>query len=339
MPRKPTYADVRAALEARYGREIAGAYYGAIDDLLAGVDLQRLILAIQAGQVDAAIAAMNIDAAVYNEMIARIEAAYVAGGRAQAVLLPATTGATGARVVFRFDVRNPRAEAYLANHSAQLVTRIVDDQRQAIRTALTAGMEAGNNPRTVALDIVGRIDRATGRRSGGIVGLTAQQERFVANAREELSGVEGLKNYLTRQRRDKRFDRAIIKAIRDETPLARDIQDRAARNYANSLLKLRGDTIGRTEAMSSLAVSQHEAVKQAVEAGGYTDAQVRRVWETASDDRVRDSHAEMNGESVGLDEAFSNGLMYPGDPSGPVEEIANCRCYLNVRFDYLANIR
>ncbi|GAF85937.1 unnamed protein product, partial [marine sediment metagenome] len=44
----------------------------------------------------------------------------------------------------------------------------------------------------------------------------------------------------------------------------------------------------------------------------------RKQWLATMDDRVRDEHAAMNGEKVGLDESFSNGLMFPGEP--------NCRC-------------
>jgi hypothetical protein len=42
----------------------------------------------------------------------------------------------GQRIAFRFGLRNPEAEAWLQQHSGTLVTRIVDDQLQNIRTAL-----------------------------------------------------------------------------------------------------------------------------------------------------------------------------------------------------------
>lgn len=55
---------------------------------------------------------------------------------------------------------------------------------------------------------------------------------------------------------------------------------------------------------------------------------VRKQWLATLDGRTRSSHRELDGESVGVEEAFSNGLMYPGDPSGPGVERYNCRCTL-----------
>lgn len=52
----------------------------------------------------------------------------------------------------------------------------------------------------------------------------------------------------------------------------------------------------------------------------------KKTWIATLDDRVRDSHAELDGETVPLEEPFSNGLMYPRDPSGEPAEVYNCRC-------------
>lgn len=49
-------------------------------------------------------------------------------------------------------------------------------------------------------------------------------------------------------------------------------------------------------------------------------------WITASDERVRASHALQHGEITRVGTPFSNGLLYPGDPAGPAEEVINCRC-------------
>lgn len=55
-------------------------------------------------------------------------------------------------------------------------------------------------------------------------------------------------------------------------------------------------------------------------------ADIVRMWDAALDGRTRDSHRMVDGEIRELDEKFSNGLMFPGDPSGSAAEVVNCRC-------------
>lgn len=55
---------------------------------------------------------------------------------------------------------------------------------------------------------------------------------------------------------------------------------------------------------------------------------VEKQWLAALDSRTRGSHRHLDGEVVGLDAEFSNGLKYPGDPDGPAAEVYNCRCTL-----------
>lgn len=55
---------------------------------------------------------------------------------------------------------------------------------------------------------------------------------------------------------------------------------------------------------------------------------VRKQWLATLDGRTRSSHRALDGESVEVEEEFSNGLKYPGDPSGPGRERYNCRCTL-----------
>jgi len=49
-------------------------------------------------------------------------------------------------------------------------------------------------------------------------------------------------------------------------------------------------------------------------------------WVAASDDRTRDSHLELDGEIIRMGDSYSNGLAFPGDTSGDIEEWINCRC-------------
>lgn len=55
---------------------------------------------------------------------------------------------------------------------------------------------------------------------------------------------------------------------------------------------------------------------------------VTKEWMATLDGRTRDSHRELDGEKVKVDEKFSNGLRFPGDPEGPAREVYNCRCTL-----------
>ncbi len=73
--------------------------------------------------------------------------------------------------------------------------------------------------------------------------------------------------------------------------------------------------------------SSHEA-QYAAKAKG---ADIVKQWDAVLDGRTRDSHRRVDGEIRELDEKFSNGLMFPGDPSGSAAEVVNCRCTANTR--------
>lgn len=85
--------------------------------------------------------------------------------------------------------------------------------------------------------------------------------------------------------------------------------------------------ISRTEGHRIQCQSGMDACYKAKEKG----ADVLKQWDAALDSRTRESHAMVDGEIRELDEKFSNGLMYPGDPSGGAAEVVNCRCALNQR--------
>jgi SPP1 gp7 family putative phage head morphogenesis protein len=62
----------------------------------------------------------------------------------------------------------------------------------------------------------------------------------------------------------------------------------------------------------------------------------RKIWIATLDDRTRESHTEINGEEIEIDQVFSNGLMYPGDPDGDPSEVWNCRCSMK---DHIVGFR
>ena len=55
-----------------------------------------------------------------------------------------------------------------------------------------------------------------------------------------------------------------------------------------------------------------------------------KTWVTGAN--PRSSHAEMDGETVGIDDVFSNGMKWPGDSAGGADEVAGCNCGLEIQF-------
>lgn len=328
-------------LLAKYDDAIRDAFLASIRDIVDRAQLGRIIERLERGDIDGAVRALNIEPAAFQPLDTAIRQAFVEGGTATAATIPPTKDPFGATIIIRFDVRMPSAERWIANHSSNAITEIVEDQRIAVRAALTEGLAAGINPRATALNVVGRISPATGRREGGIVGLSSVQERYAANARAELlSGDAGrMKRYLGRQRRDRRFDNQVMRAIKEGRAVDAETVNRIIGRYGDRLLALRGEVIGRTETMASINAARHEAWEQAAAKGGFLASSVRKVWVATRDLRTRDSHRNLNGDSVGLNERFKNGLLYPGDAAGPISELANCRCRLIYRRDFFSNLR
>ena len=73
---------------------------------------------------------------------------------------------------------------------------------------------------------------------------------------------------------------------------------------------------------------QQESTMDACYAARERGADVVKQWDATMDANTRESHQMVDGEIRALDEKFSNGLMYPGDPSGNAAEVINCRCIL-----------
>ena len=57
-------------------------------------------------------------------------------------------------------------------------------------------------------------------------------------------------------------------------------------------------------------------------------AAYKKLWLTRADDKVRLSHRELHGRTASVGEPFKKGLNYPGDPTAPLDERINCRCFL-----------
>jgi hypothetical protein len=201
-----------------------------------------------------------------------------------------------------------------------------EEQRRATREALMSGIARGVNPRQQAIEF---------RQS---IGLTQNQQQAVENYRRLLT--EGRQNNLPsetalrRNLRDARFDRSIIRAIRDNRPLTEDQVNRMVSRYRERYIRYRSETIARTEALRAVHSGSEEMYQQAIEMGQIRPDQIRRTWNTAQDERVRGAHAQLHGEVRGIDGVWTNSLgelRFPGDPLGTPANVINCRCAISTR--------
>ena len=89
--------------------------------------------------------------------------------------------------------------------------------------------------------------------------------------------------------------------------------------YLDQIIPNRSVVIARTEVIGASNAGNRHAAKQ-------TNLDLQKEWIATRDDRTRTSHEDMDGERQDLDNEYSNGLMYPGDPAGDAEDVIQCRC-------------
>lgn len=313
--------------------KIRAAFTEAVKSLRDGVRLQRLVDLIRAGDVEGAIAEVGLDPARFRALDLQIRAAYESGG------LDITAGIDRARRANVRPIFSPygSGQRWITDHTVNLITEVTEDQRVLIRQTLgplasgTDAMLTGNTPQKLALDLVGRVNKVTGRREGGLLGLTSGQAQWARGFEGKLTGVPD-PSALTMKLRDRRFDKAIRKAIETETPLDPKTRVAAVNAYRNRALRFRAGNIADNEAHAVLLQAQQDAWSQAIERGVVEERAVRRFWIDAGDGRVRPEHAAvagMNPKGVGLREPFQTPkgpAMNPGWAFDP-----GCRCRVRVR--------
>lgn len=239
-----------------------------------------------------------------------------------------------AEVVIGFDQTNARAVAAMRDNQLRLVTNFTEQQRRATQQALIAGIQEGQNPREIA-----RIFRNS-------IGLTQQQEKWVRNYERALRDLD--RASLARELRDRRFDPTVRAAIDRGEPLTKAQIDKMVARYRERTLKLRSETIARTEGLRVVHEGTDEMYRQAIESGQLQSDQLIREWNTAGDEKVRDfangaptSHRTMHHQRRFVGEPFVSGggnmTMHPGAFGVGFEDI-NCRCLVTTRILKLSEI-
>lgn len=321
------------ALLKKLGVDVTDAYLADALGITTRAQIAVLESALLSGDMDVIMRSIGFRSGAWSGLTESMRNAYISSGTfTLASEVPKRFG-------MMFDWTNPRAEKWLSDNSSELIKLIDSKQRESIKTFLDAGMKAGRNPRSVALDIVGRVSAQTGKRSGGIVGLSRPQTKYVSSMRTELETLDS--NYFTRKLRDKRFDGIVKKAIESGTPLSETDINRLVGRYSDRLLEKRGKDIARTETLKAMGASADEAMRQVIDDGLAPKDAVKKIWRHSHAADARPGHSMLDGEEIAFDDYFTNPvtgakLMYPLDSSlgaGP-DEIVNCRCLAEHKVDF-----
>ena len=117
-----------------------------------------------------------------------------------------------------------------------------------------------------------------------------------------------------------KIDRSIREGI-DGGETMDELSDRVEGEFGD-IEDGRAELIASTESQALYGTAQADAIDRA----GFAT----KRWVSMDDSLVRPSHADCEAEGdIPIDEAFSNGLMFPGDPDADdAGEVCNCRCYL-----------
>jgi hypothetical protein len=332
-------------LLARQRPAMERAWRQAISDVANRATLNRIVQALRRNDIEAAIDAIGINRAALSGIITPLSETYASAGaavtEAQTWRLPDMS-----RTVVRFDLANPRANAFISEYSTNLVTNVAEESREALRTAIRAGYEQGRGPLDIARDLTGRIGK-NGRRTGGIVGLDEPSARYVQNMRARLASGDPveMRKVLGMTRRDRRLDGIVRRAIEAGKPVTQKDINRLTGRYSDRLLALRGERIARTETATAVETARLDAFKNGMDEAGIPDYAVERTWRHGGGrNDPRDGHVAYSGTTVtGVDTPFvlpsGARMMHPHDASlgAGAGDIVNCTCRqsISIRYDLL----
>lgn len=147
--------------------------------------------------------------------------------------------------------------------------------------------------------------------------MDSELAKFRARTAELLSGVTkkvyaDVQNLVVEMRATGASDEAVREAVRERL---------VVENYDSTAVR-----ISRTSVMSAYNDGAEQGFREFALATGQP---VTKTWRAILDDRVRESHASSNGQTVPVDGHFTVGgylCQHPGDTSLPPWESVSCRC-------------
>lgn len=110
----------------------------------------------------------------------------------------------------------------------------------------------------------------------------------------------------------------------------KQIADRIARDTASTDMKAMV-----RYARTAMTCAQNAGRLQAMHDSKKRGIYCKKVWLAVDDERTREAHSDLDGQTAEIDEPFDSILgeiMYPGDPSADDANVWNCRCALGYEY-------
>lgn len=225
-------------------------------------------------------------------------------------------GMIGGRIAVAFDYLNPDVITAVRDLETSTLDTLTTDTKAVVKQATEAALKEGVGPKVLA------------RRIRAAVGLSPTHEQYIRNYEAELRG--GDPAALERKLRDKRFDGTTRKAFDGEGLTEENITARVDA-YRRKFTDHNANTIAKTTTLQSYKTGQDLTWQQARENGVVPpNARLVKTWIGVMDDRERPEHRAMQGQTVPIDAAYSNGESVPG------ESTFNCRCVSRVTVERAA---
>lgn len=329
-----TDAEFNARLDALEARIVAD-YVQQASKLRNSITLGEITAMIRAGEIVKILRAF--DGGDYSQLLEDVRRAYLQGG-ADAVeeLSRAAVGyvrdVTGARVL-GFDAMRQEAADWVAQNAAGIVRGFAAEQAGAVELTITSGYAGGLGAPQIARNLLGISNPAIGEGFGGVVGLGRQDAEWLASARAQLMSGDPvqMRAYFDRVLRDRRFDGIVQRAIDAGEPVSINDIDKITQRYAERLLTNRADVVATIEVNKAYNTGRQQFYRQIL-AEGVPAEKITKRWKTRKDNKVRDQHRAMEGQTVQGDAFFvapdGSRMLNPGDMEhgAPLSQVARCRC-------------
>lgn len=310
---------------------IQAAFIKAINTAKGALDFDALVAAVSANDFNRAFDLLRLNQAVLWPLEEAIRTAIYAGGAT--VTLP-----RGVQGAFSFNGRHPRAEQLVQEMGARLVTELGNPGFEPIRDIILSGQREGLGARKTAQNLAGKLNRRTGIREGGIMGLDGPRAHRLDAITQGIKTPEGVRGLVTEGRDGKlklkyktntETQRRILAAYKRGEAVPADDRGRIERQFSNKLLKERSQTIAANETYRAQAQGRREAYAQLMDSGQVES--ITKKWRHNTFKDPRPDHARLDGVEVDFNEPFpamDDGavLQFPHDPNAGPNHSVSCRC-------------